>query len=139
MIYIAGPFFNNTQVEVIRQIEDLFKHNQFDYFSPRMFGVLKDLSESERKTVAKEIFDKNIEMIEKSECLVAVIDGFDPGTMIEIGYAFARNKKIITYSPMCYGLNVMLVQMSNGHCIDIEKLKDAIKDPNIGIKLEAAT
>lgn len=139
MIYIAGPFFDYNQLSVIKDIEEFLEEKGYEFFSPRIFGVLKDLSASKRKTVAKDVFDKNIEMMLKCTTLLAVIDNFDSGTMIEIGFAFANRKEIITYSPNCYGLNVMLAQMSNGHCITIEEIEKALLKPNEMLKLEAAT
>lgn len=109
MIYIAGPFFNEHEVSVIKSIEDECESRGVEYFSPRLEGgVLKDMAQEERDKKFEEIYYSNVNAIDSADCVLAVIDNFDPGTMFEIGYAIGKKKRIITMTAKEYGLNVML-------------------------------
>lgn len=104
--YLAGPFFNETQHELITFIEGLASPKQ-PIFSPMSDGfVLKpDASIEERN----EIFTSNVEAIQTAGFMLAVIDDFDPGTIWEMGYAYADELPILAYSDVPgRGLNVML-------------------------------
>ena len=129
MIYIASPFFNEEQLQVVENIEYALASAGYEFFSPRKEAVtLKDLSPEERERLAKEVYESNIKGMNGSNIMIAVIDDFDPGTMFEIGY-FAKdmelyNKYIVTLSTKGYGANVMISQCSDGHANSID---DAVK------------
>lgn len=46
---------------------------------------------------AIDVVDKDIEGIDQSQVMLAIVDGLDSGTLFEIGYAIAKNKKVIAY------------------------------------------
>lgn len=117
MIYIAGPFFNEEQINVIRRIEKSCGKFGLNFFSPRHEGVIVDMTPQQRSdpNILKTIYNSNIEAIKKSTCIIAVIDGKDIGTIFEIGYAAALGKKIITFTDLNYGVNVMLSQCVFAH------------------------
>ena len=130
-VYIAGPFFDAHQLRVIKNIEHTLEKADIEYFSPRILGNISD--NKGNAEFAEKIFDANINGILHNNCTLVVIDGFDPGTMVELGYAYSikriipSSRRIITYSAKDYGLNVMLAQMSDCHVTDINNLVDAIK------------
>lgn len=129
MIYIAGPFFTPAQYKKIDMIEALFELKKIKYYSPRSEGILATQNDLEKQRNRKIIFNKNIYNIDNCEIIVAVIDDRDAGTMWEMGYAYARDKRIITVSFESYGLNVMLAESVQAHIIGIEKLIEAIENP----------
>lgn len=133
MIYIASPFFNEKQLQVVKLIEDALRKEQIEFFSPRLEGgSLKDMSPEERKNVSKEIYYMNLDAIESAHIMISIIDDFDPGTMFELGYAAGIIPEtgicIITYSAEKHGLNVMLAHCSDGHANDIPTLIHMIKE-----------
>lgn len=104
--YLAGPFFNEEQVELIQFIEGLASDRQ-PIFSPMSDGfVLKpDASMEDRN----EIFQSNVDAIQTAGFMLVVIDDFDPGTIWEMGFAYADGLPILAYSDVPgRGLNVML-------------------------------
>ena len=108
--YLAGPFFNETQVNLIKFLEAL-KSEMMPIYSPMSDGfVLKpDASNEERE----EVFTSNTDAIDHSHFMLAVIDDFDPGTIWEMGYAFGKGVPILAYSDVPgRGLNVMLAGSS---------------------------
>jgi nucleoside 2-deoxyribosyltransferase len=118
MIYIAGGFFNDEQLAAVKAIEDGCEEMGLDYFSPRLEGVtLKNLSPKEREDASTEVYEMNIRGICDSDCMVAIIDNYDPGTVFEIGYAVASGIDVITISNNNYGLNVMLSKSVKYHTL----------------------
>ncbi len=146
-IYLAGPFFNNSQKEVISKLEDIInkyrvnrepnsissRYNYYDLFSPRKGENAEEMNYtiSENKSPSKElrnkVFKDNCHNILDSDFLLAYIDDFDPGTLFEIGYAYAIKKLIITFSPKMYGCNLMLAESIIGHTKSYKDVEEIMK------------
>ena len=94
-IYIASPFFNSREREVLDRAETILKGRGFEVFSPREHEIRDETegtSEWSRKTF---LIDR--EGIDWSDCLVMLYWGnySDTGTAWECGYAFAKGKPVI--------------------------------------------
>ena len=126
LVYIAAPFFKPAQMELVRRIEDFLDECGIQFFSPRTSGTLIDMTEEERVVAKTAIYDLNIEKIIESDLMIAVIDDFDTGTVFEMGYASALDKRIISISDQGHGLNVMLAESVQAHVTDFTKLEKAI-------------
>ena len=85
-IYLAGPFF--TQAERWMITECLLKLSEFgnEVFSPYHHIGLGP---------ANEVVPQDIAALKWCDVVFAVLDGFDPGTVFEVGYAKALGKKVI--------------------------------------------
>jgi nucleoside 2-deoxyribosyltransferase len=96
LIYLAGPFFSFGQRFLINEFRIALIEFGNEVFSPyHDAGVLDDnCSISEIKDVAK----LDLQNISNCDTLLAVLTGNDAGTLFEIGYARALNKKIILFS-----------------------------------------
>jgi nucleoside 2-deoxyribosyltransferase/predicted secreted protein len=93
-VYLAAPLFSEAERSYNRSIEDLLRKNFFDVYLPQQAG---DDSEIRDKAEQGLIFSKNLKALESADIIVAIIDGADAdsGTAWEMGYAFARGKKVI--------------------------------------------
>lgn len=93
--YLAGPFFNDQQVNIQQKIEELMLLNQKKCFSPRLdAGTLpKDATKKDMLNV----FNKDLEAIDNCEALFANVSFRDTGTSVEIGYALAKNIPVILF------------------------------------------
>lgn len=130
-VYIAGPFFNETQLEFIKSIECVCIEREISYFSPRTYGVLIDLTPEERIAATKDIYDMNIKKIKDCNVMVAVIDDFDTGTVFEMGYATSLkhlfpSRRVISITNNNYGMNVMLRESVDAHLRGLENLGDCL-------------
>lgn len=129
MIYIAAPFFNPTQLHIVQEIENQLIDADYEYFSPRLEGVLLEMTEAERVASMKDVYDGNIKKMEECSVMIAVVDGRDTGTTFEMGY-FTKKKmcsqdnKLITFTNEDFGLNVMIQQSVDAHLKGIVALKD---------------
>ena len=129
-VYLAGPFFNPRQLTYINAIEQLLTDEDIKFFSPRVGGTLASSRISQGDDISKTIYKNNIDAIDDCNIIVAVIDDFDTGTIFEMGYAAARQKRIISISAFNHGLNIMLAESVQAHVQNFEELLIAIKDPD---------
>lgn len=154
-VYIAGPFFKPHEAAFVAQMEALTYRLGLEAFSPRqgensrkMNKVLQarrewlrargyqprqevrpaDLAELDRihPVDTRAVFDDNVAYIETCRVIVCYTDDFDPGTMMELGMAYAHNIPIITVTNQGYGTNLMLVHSIVAHCRGIDELEEAL-------------
>jgi len=92
-VYLAAPLFCEAECEFNRKLRDEIKRAGFNVFLPQ-----EDSNNiQDKKNRQKIIFDKNLDAIENSDIMVAVLDGtdVDSGTAWEIGYAYAKGKPVL--------------------------------------------
>ena len=100
-IYIAGPdVFLKNAIEDLSQKKQYCEKNNFIGLIP--FDANVDFSQPNNK-IRKDIYEANIKMIHKTDIVIANMNNFrhneqDAGTIFEIGYAVALNKKVYIYS-----------------------------------------
>lgn len=86
-IFIIGPFFTVAEEEFMLKAKESLEKKEYKVKTPLDIGYVKDGSEV--------LFKEDLQYIEQSDIIVAILDGLDPGTMCEIGYAKAIEKRII--------------------------------------------
>jgi nucleoside 2-deoxyribosyltransferase len=86
-LFIIGPFFTEAEEEFMVKAKERLVAEGKGVKTPIDIGYEKDGSEA--------LFKEDLRYIEQSDIIVAILDGLDPGTMCEIGYAKAKEKKII--------------------------------------------
>ncbi len=93
-IYLAGPFFNDTEVDNVEYVENILEEKGLSYFSPMRHTV--DAKPGTTKW-AKQIFQQDREGIESADAVVALYYGntSDSGTAWECGYAYSIGKPVV--------------------------------------------
>lgn len=89
VVYLAAPFFtiaertfvNETRAHLINQ-------------GLRVFSPIHDVGSGPSSFVAK----ADLDGLRESDMVFAIVDGKDPGTIFEIGYAIALNKPVVVLS-----------------------------------------
>ncbi|KFI68710.1 nucleoside 2-deoxyribosyltransferase [Bifidobacterium magnum] len=107
--YVAGPFFTNTEVESMERLEKVLQDRHKKLFMPRFAGGQDSIAEDGGKAV----FAKDVQAIRNSKAIIANLVDDDPGTLFEIGYAYALGKPVYLYNEgMEPGakMNLMLVR-----------------------------
>ena len=89
-VYIAAPFFNDEQLEIVESIKKLLDEGSISYFSPNDESMFKQGDDP------SSILDLNCNAIDESQFIIVVTDGKDVGTIWEAGYAYGR------YVPVVY-------------------------------------
>lgn len=105
-VYLAAPFFNDTQRNVCSFIER-HERDTLPIYSPRIDGgvLTPDATNEQREA----IFTSNTDAIDDASWVLAVIDDFDSGVIWEMGYAWGQAVPTLGYSDVPgRGLNVML-------------------------------
>lgn len=88
-IYLAGPGFDDEQLRVIHNLEELLEDKLgFEVYSPFRDGItLKPNSSMEDRD---KVFEENVNEIYKSDILIAISDTRDTGTIFEQGVFYSK-------------------------------------------------
>lgn len=132
-VYLAAPLFSEAECEFNRKLRDEIKRAGFNVFLPQEdSNNIKD-----KKNRQKIIFDKNLDAIENSDILVAVLDGadMDSGTAWEIGYACAKGKPVLGLRTDFRTLGIegtvnLMIERSVVLCTGIPELLNRLKALN---------
>lgn len=124
-VYIAAPFFNETQIRRLEFVKEILEDKQIPFFSPKdeslfMPGI----------TTPEEVFASNMSALDKTTLLVCITDDKDTGTIFEAGYCSAKNIPIIylwTTAQSGQKFNIMLAA-SGSVCTSYTQLRDALED-----------
>lgn len=108
-IYLAGPFFSVAQLWLVGEFYKALKSERIKVFSP-----LHDVGIGN----AEEVTDKDVEGLNHSDVVLAIVDGLDSGTLFECGYAVAKGKKVVAF---VQNESEKALQMLKGTGCDIEE------------------
>lgn len=129
-VYLAAPLFSEAECEFNRKIREELHSFGFNVFFPQEHSN----NVHDKINRQKIIFEKNLKGIEKSDIIVAVIDGVDvdSGTAWEIGYAFAKGKPVIGLRTDFRTLGIegtvnLMIERSVILCMSISELLNHLK------------
>jgi len=96
LVYVAGPLFSEAERSFLEVMVDKLASasgldQRADFFLPH-----RDGGELGKGPKRKDIFELDLQQVDSANIVVALLDGqdVDSGTCIELGYAFAKGKKI---------------------------------------------
>jgi len=127
--YIAGPFFNDADVAIIREVEDNLSRLGIKFVSPRLetTAPAENLSPYDKKEIWEQIFAINVENVEDCDWMLSTSVS-DQGTIFEAGTAFAFGKPILGFLPTPINkLNLMLVCGYNAIACGWDELENALE------------
>ena len=84
-VYLAGPFRTIGQRVLVNEARRILIDLGMEVFSP-----VHDIGQGPAHKVVK----KDLEALDKSDVVVAMLDGNSPGTVFEVGYAAALGKPV---------------------------------------------
>ncbi|PKG33233.1 nucleoside 2-deoxyribosyltransferase [Methanoregula sp.] len=132
-VYLAAPLFSAAERTYNAYITGLLRKNFFSVHLPQDAG---DDSAARGKKEHERLFRLNLAALENSDIVVAVIDGADAdsGTSWEMGYAYARGKKIIALRTDFRQVGIdeqvnLMLEQSAGLVSTEEQLLDALSAP----------
>jgi nucleoside 2-deoxyribosyltransferase len=111
-LYIAAPFFNEQQLALVQAVEAAVAQTPgLLFYSPRMDGVLKDMTPEQRKAAGPKLFKLNVHQIRSCDAVLALKDYSDTGTTWETGYAYGIGRPVYGYrTNPSQPLNIMIQQ-----------------------------
>ena len=99
-VYIAGPFFTMAELWLVEQACRALDSLGVSFFSPyHEAGLLHDYTD--HQTHQKEIervVQADIKGLSQCKAVFAILDGCDPGTIFEIGWAVRHNIPVVALS-----------------------------------------
>ncbi|KFI57228.1 putative nucleoside deoxyribosyltransferase [Bifidobacterium gallicum DSM 20093 = LMG 11596] len=105
--YVAGPFFTDDQMKSMERLERVLHDRHKSTFMPRF-----------RSNIAQDgvqgCFDKNLEGIRQSRIVIVNVVDQDPGTLFDMGYAYALGKPIYVYAEGIMPGDKMNLMISRG-------------------------
>lgn len=121
-VYLASPFFNEKEIELVEEVEQILHEKGLSVFSP-MRCQMEDL-EAGTPHWSIATFMNDVKFINTSDVVVAVYHGnySDSGTAWELGYAYGIMKPVITVH---VGENSNLMVHEGSHAnIKLDELKE---------------
>ncbi|WP_339863736.1 PfkB family carbohydrate kinase [uncultured Algoriphagus sp.] len=100
-VYIASPFFALSELILVDKIRKALLS-----FGVKVFSPFHDIGLGEQIAIAK----KDIEGINNSDVIFAVLDNLDSGTLVESGFSMASGKAIIGYHRTCDEKNLLMLK-----------------------------
>ena len=95
-IYLASPFFNDTELKLVKLAEKILIDRGFKLFSPRLHEVRED-KDKNPQLWAQKTFELDRDNIDSSGVVVMLYHGgySDSGTAWECGYACGKGIPVI--------------------------------------------
>lgn len=121
-VYIASPFFNEKEIDVLSKVEIMLKQRGLDVFSPREHEV-RDGNVGKPEW-SKQTFSNDKKAIDWCDVVVMLYWGnySDSGTAWECGYAYATNKKVVVLH-LGESSNLMVHEGSHTNLLNLEELQ----------------
>ena len=93
--YLAAPLFSEAERDFNKKLANILYQYAVKVHLPQETG---DTDKSRDNSDIRSIFEENIKVLDYSDFVIAVLDGSDTdsGTAWEMGYAYAKGKKIIS-------------------------------------------
>ena len=122
-VYLASPFFNETESKNVEYVEKILSKKGFSYFSP-----MRHEAEKEAGTIewAREVFEVDKKEIDSADIVLALDYGNygDTGTAWECGYAAGTGKPVILVHTDRDGDSNLMVFCSGVTNIYLDELAD---------------
>ena len=94
-VYLAGPFFNLPQRWLVEEVRNHLVDQGLEVFSP-----LHDVGfGGDPKVIAA----KDLVALDSCDCVLALMDGADPGTIFEVGYAVSKKIPVVAFAQQLDG------------------------------------
>jgi nucleoside 2-deoxyribosyltransferase len=105
-IYIAAPDFNDIETKLIDTLCDALTYHNFTPMRPvKLFGEMEVDASEKRK---KELYSKDVALLQNCSLIIAVLLFNDPGTLIEIGLGSGQGIPTIVWDPYKIANNCMI-------------------------------
>lgn len=128
-VYLAGPFFSEKQIDLVKQVEDALEANPFveAFFSPMRHQAeyLPYGSDAWRQVV----FGQDVDHVRWANVVVAITDfdgeDTDSGTAFETGMAYALDTPVILVNvDKSRPVNLMLSDSAHAYLESVQELEE---------------
>lgn len=96
LVYLAGPFWTLPQVWLLNESRRCLEGQDLGVFSPlHEVGLLSDNPTAEQVAA---VARADLSGLERAAAVFALLDGLDPGTLFEVGYARSRGIPVVGFA-----------------------------------------
>lgn len=122
-VYLASPFFNETEIEIMEKVKEILINKGLDVFAP--FEHQNKHLEFGSREWRKATYDGDVSGINRADIIVAIIEGnyCDSGTAWEIGNAVAKDKPVVVVNPSKSTVNLMISDSLHAYIDSFEALE----------------
>lgn len=125
-IYLAAPDFSYADKPEIDRAVDALRYHNFNVRRP--IEENGELPHGSPDAVLRQTFAKDLGVLGECEVVFAVPLDRDPGTLVEMGYAMARQQPVITFDPRQENNNTMVVGGSARYSDNLDQCLNGIFD-----------
>ncbi len=100
-VYIAGPFFTMAELWIVEQACRSLDSLGVSFFSPyREAGLLRDYTDDHQanQKEVERVVEADLKGLSECKAVLAILDGCDPGTIFEIGWAVRHGIPVVVLS-----------------------------------------
>jgi len=114
-VYIAGPFFTMAELWLVEQACRALDSLGVSFFSPyHEAGLLRDYTDDQvHQTEIERVVEADLKGLSECKAVFAILDGCDPGTIFEIGWAVRHNIPVVALSQNPKPADQTMVRGSN--------------------------
>ena len=122
-VYLASPFFNETEIETMERVKEILRAKGLDVFAP--YENQNKHLEFGSKEWREATFAGDVAGIDRADVVVAIVDGnyCDSGTAWEIGNAVAKNKPVVLVNVTKNTVNLMISDSLHAYIDSYEALE----------------
>jgi hypothetical protein len=92
-VYLAGPLFTLPQLWLLNEAKRCLEEQGLSVFSPKdEVGFLDDPDSARR------VAEADLRGLESCDLVFAILDGLDPGTLFEVGYARKVGRPVVGFA-----------------------------------------
>lgn len=123
-IYLASPFFNDAELEIMEKVRDILRAKGLDVFLPKEHQSPLEFGTLEWRAAT---FKSDVDAIDNCDVMVAVNcqgNYDDAGTMWEIGYAFAKGIPVVVVNVTGETINLMIADSLHSLLSSYDELQE---------------
>ncbi len=123
-IYLAAPDFPDVDTKLLNKLEESLSHHNFQVKRPiKENGLISDNTTFKERL---EIYNKDVQLLDDCNILIAALLYNDPGTLVEFGMFKQMEKPVLIFDPYRICNNNFVVHSADFICYSIEEVLDAL-------------
>jgi len=123
-VYIASGWFTKTQMQQVEKLKKVLASLKIGFFSPKDHNLCNLDASYEKKL---ECYACNLVAIDSSDLVIVNSQSYDPGAMMELGYAVAKGKRVILFAQGIDKPNLMLAMSCICVCNKLSQVRASLK------------
>lgn len=122
-IYVAAPDFPEIDTRLLDQLYDALHYHNFRAHLPIRENGLVESSMTAGQELS--IYNKDMELLDSCDLLIAVLLFNDPGTLVELGMFRQSGKPTIVYDPYFQCENIFVKHSADSVCRNLDEVINA--------------